>query len=292
MPGLGRAGKDFFEDIFCRAGQGLCDFLWGIADKLDDFAGSIKVDEETSAALPEKMVEKKRKTKPPAGVFSRAVQKGGITGEQIKVHRVLEGFDKPAIGLAKNRILDACRFIANNAENEAEGHIAAQLEQMIQKGGLIITDAELVLDRQAAGCFYIKDGTPSIGLDIAALGKADGAELVNVLVHEAYHAWRYFTSGTEYSIIDEKRAWNTALDVSNRYRNRYGIPVERETAYTEADLLKYSEYSSNANVNIRYGPGENIIERAGYGIANLIDDAADVINGWTGKLMDKTFSDP
>ncbi|MDR1307234.1 MAG: hypothetical protein LBK74_06650 [Treponema sp.] len=66
------------------------------------------------------------------------------------------------------------------------------------------------------------------------------------------------------------------------------FPVERETAYTEANLLEYTDYSSNANVNIRYGPGENIIEKAGYDIANLIDGAADVINGWTGKVTAAT----
>jgi hypothetical protein len=284
-----QAGKDFFEDIFYRAVFRFCEFFWNIADRMDDFAYSMKVDEEVAAALPQKMVEKKRETKPPAeGSFPRCSLKNvEVTAEQIKVHPILDGFDEPAIRLTKARIVEACKFILKNAGSKVERHIAQQLAKMLRKGAVIITDADLVLDRQIAGCFYTKEGIPYIGLDIAAIRKADNADLVNTLVHEAYHTWRHFTSKTEYSIIDEKRAWNIALDFSNKYRNMYGIPIERETEYTESDLLRHSDYWMNGDVNIRFGPGENIIETIGYGIANLIEDAADVVSGWTDKWIDK-----
>jgi hypothetical protein len=53
--------------------------------------------------------------------------------------------------------------------------------------------------------------------------------------------------------------------------------------------MKHTEYFMNANVNIRFGPGENIIEKIGYGIANLLEDATDAVNRATGKIMDKTL---
>jgi hypothetical protein len=145
------------------------------------------------------------------------------------------------------------------------------------------------LDKKIAGCFYTKEGIPYIGLDIANTLRTDDAGLIQTLAHESYHAWRYFSSPTEYSIIDEKRAWNTGLQFSNRYRNRYGIPVEREEEYTEGELLIHADYLEKANVNIRYGPGENIIETIGYGIANFIENAADALEGVTEKIIDKTF---
>jgi hypothetical protein len=282
---------DFFEDLTYNAVEGFCNFLWNIGEGLENFADTIKVDEEMLETIPRKLVEKKRKTKIPAeGIFPRcSVTNVEVTVEQIKVHRVLDGFDESAIGLAKDRIIDACKFIMGNAGSDVEKHTARELVKMLWKGAVIIIDADLLLDKQIAGCFYTKEGLPYIGLDIAVLQKSDDAILVNTLVHEAYHAWRYFTSATEYSIIDERRAWNTALGFSNKYRNMYGIPIEREQEYTEGELLRHSDYFSNINVKVRYGPGEHIIEKIGYGIANLIEDATDVVNEWNLKIMDRTL---
>jgi hypothetical protein len=64
--------------------------------------------------------------------------------------------------------------------------------------------------------------------------------------------------------------------------------VEREEEYTEGELLIHTDYLEKANVNIRYGPGENIIETIGYGIANFIENAADALEGVTEKMIDKT----
>jgi hypothetical protein len=281
-----------FENLKYRIETGIADLLWNIGDKIEGFGSSMKFDEEVIASLPLKMAEKKRKTgRPSQGIFPRcSLQNLEVTSDLIKVHRILDGFDETAIRLVKSRIVDACTFILGNAGTETERYAAMELAKMLRKGAVIITDADLVLDRHIAGCFYTKEGSPYIGLDIAVLQKADDAALVNILVHEAYHAWRYFTSDTEYSVIDEKRAWNIALAFSNRYRNMYGIPVEREKEYTENDLLKHADYMANANVNTRFGPGEHIIEKIGYGIANIIEDAADAVDGWSDKLMDRTVS--
>jgi hypothetical protein len=231
--------SDFLESIKYNVGMGFVDFLNAICDKLEKVVENTKVDEAIIETLPRKLVEKKRKTRLPAeGIFTYSALKNiEVTEDQIKVHRILDGFDETLIQAAKERIVDACKFILGNAETESERHIAKQLAKMLWKGAVIITDADLVLDKQIMGCFYTKEDIPYIGLDISKIQKSDDAILVDVLVHEAYHVWRYFTSGTEYSIIDEKRAWNIALSVSNKYRSMYGIPIEKEKEYTEEDLM-------------------------------------------------------
>jgi hypothetical protein len=40
---------------------------------------------------------------------------------------------------------------------------------------------------------------------------------------------------------------------------------------------------------IRYGPGENFLENILYAIANVLEDASDVVSNWTDKIMDSTF---
>jgi hypothetical protein len=71
----------------------------------------------------------------------------------------------------------------------------------------------------------------------------------------------------------------------------YGIPIEREQAYTVGDLMKYPDYVWSANVNIRYGPGESILEHILYGIGNAIMDATDVVDGWNDKIFEWSFKD-
>jgi hypothetical protein len=93
----------------------------------------------------------------------------------------------------------------------------------------------------------------------------------------------------EYSIIDETRAWNVGLRFSNKYRAINGIPIERDSEYTKEELEAMgAEYRNALNVNVRYGPGENLVEKIGYGVANLIEDAADTVDGWADRIKEKT----
>jgi hypothetical protein len=292
MPKSSQRIKEFAGDLWYNIGMGFCNFLWDAADKLEDFTATIKINEAVLETVPRQFAEKKRKKIPSGGVFDfPPLRNIEVTESRIKVHHVLDGFDEESLLSAKKRIGEAAAFILNNAESTVEKHIAGQLVKMFMQGAVLITDADLVLDKPIAGCFYTKDGNPYIGLDIAELQKMDDPYLIQTLAHEAYHAWRYFTSRTEYSIIDEKRAWNMGLRFSNKYRNLYGIPIQREKEYTESELLEYDDYCENANVNVRFGPGETLIEKIGYGIANVIEDAADVVDGWTDKIMDKTFQE-
>jgi hypothetical protein len=287
MPDAGRRCKiimedgmpSCFEDLKYRIGMGIADFLWEVGEKLENVINSMKIDEEPLAAIPLKLVEKERKTMIPSeGVFPRcSIQNLEVTADRIKIHRVLDGFDEDALRCARERIVEACTFILGNAGNDIEKNIAGELARMLWKGAVIITDADLVLDTYMAGCFYTIEGLPYIGLDISVLRKSDDAALVDTLVHEAYHAWRHFTSDTEYSIIDEKRAWNIGLAVSNKYRHMYGIPVKRENEYTENELLNNAYYLERANVNIQIGPGEPISENRRYGIAGMIENDMDTV---------------
>jgi hypothetical protein len=285
---------DFFENLTYNAGAAFCGFLWNITEGLEKVVERMKVDESLlDDTLPKKLVEKKRKTpRPVEGVFTcLSLKTVEVTEEQIKVHRILDGFDETSIRRVKARIVDACKFILGNAESGVERQSAQQLARMLWKGAVVIIDADLLMNKHIMGCFYTTEGIPYIGLDISEIQNADNAVLVNTLVHEAYHAWRHFSSDTEYSIVDEKRAWNTALYFSNKYRRMYGFPIEREQAYTEGELLKHADYLWNANVNIRYGPGESILENILYGIGNAIMDATDVVDGWNDKIFEWSFKD-
>jgi hypothetical protein len=274
----------------------LCDAVYKLCDKLDDFASGIEVDEAVLETVPRKYAEKKRETaKPLEGVFDVFPFKNLEAAEdRIKVHAVLDGFDKKCLKRAKRRIIEAGKFITGSAGTRLERKLAAQLAGMLWKGAVTLTDTYLTGNERFGG--YFQPPGPNnhayIGLDITTIMKNNDACLVNNLVHETYHAWRYYTGDKEYSIIDETRAWNTALHFSNKYRAIRGLKIERHNDYTIEELMeKGAEYNNALNVNIRYGPGEHWIEKVGYGIANLMEDAADTIDGWTDKVMDKTFSD-
>ena len=177
--------SDFLENIKYSLAEGIFNFLNGICDKLERDTSQKEADEALLETLPKKLVEKKRKTRPPAeGIFAYSSLKPiEVTEDQIKVHRILDGFDEASVQSAKKRIVEACGFILGNAEREAERHIARQLANMLRKGAIIITDADLALDKQITGCFYTKNGIPYIGLDISGLQKADDAAVVDTLVH-------------------------------------------------------------------------------------------------------------
>jgi hypothetical protein len=293
-------GYSFVEHIV----YGLANFLDDFSEKILDLGSKIEIDEEILESIPVRCVEKKRKTrKPSEGILDFCTIKNfEVSVSQIKIHSVLDGFDEEAMRLAKNKIADACRFIFGNAEAGLEKKVALQLMKMLWKGSLLLTDTELVLGKQMAAYFNTVspaeasdlrsvsrgsplDGIPHIGLDIAVFLKEDNANTVEYLIHEAYHAWRYYTSHTEYSIIDETRAWNAGLRFSNKYRTMYGMPVRREEDYTADELMnEYREYAAACNIKIRFGQGETVIEKIGYGIANVIEDATDKINEWTENL--------
>jgi hypothetical protein len=289
---LGKAARNLFEYFTCEVCFGVCGFMVDAAEKLEGWAAGWEFDGAVMETIPRAYAEKRRRGKMPsegACGFS-AREDAGFSENQIGLHRVLDGFDEEAIRSARQKVLVACSFIVANAGCEPERDVALRLAKMLRAGRLMITDTELAGEKHVRGYFCPGGGLAYIGLDIATLLDGDAACAVDILAHEAYHAWRYYTSSREYSIIEEARAWNTGLRFSNRYREMHGIPILRERDYTEDELMEKSgDYLRRSNVKLRFGPGENIIERAGYGIANLIEDAADVVNGWTDKIWEKTF---
>ena len=285
-------------ELLYRAGWGFCEIGYKLADKLEEFGYNIQVDEDVAASLPIKYTEKKRKTKKPFQRVSGCypLKKLRLSKNQIKVNTVLDGFDDKYLQTAKKRITAACNFITHNAETRLEKNITVQLVKMFREGALIITDTYLTGNKRIGAYFQpeqttgkaLSKGFPHIGLDIMTVINNDDAYLVNILAHEAYHAWRFYTGDTEYSIIDETRAWNVGLHFSNKYRAMNDIPVEREKDYTIEELDEMGqEYRNAFNVNLRIGPGESLIEKIGYGIANFIEDIADTIDGWTDRIIEK-----
>jgi hypothetical protein len=276
----GNAGKFSFEDLM----YGFCDFLWGVADKLDGFAANMKLDTEIAETLPRKYVEKKRKTQKPSETLPDFdwTNTTGVSGHQIRLRGIPAGFSEESILSTKNRIAAACKFILGNAESKTEKHLAAQLAKLLWKGAV----SAGTLEGKRVGTFYGEKAAQYITLDIAAILNTGDAELVDTLAHESYHAWRYFSSDVEYSVVDETRAWNAGLHFSNKYRLMHGIPVRRTAEYTVEEVLKRCAW--NVPVNMRYGPGESFIEKAGYGLANIIENAVDVVEGWTQKIIDRT----
>ena len=277
-------------------GYNFCDFLYKIADKMERFAYNMDIDWDVVGTIPLQYVEKKCKTiKPRHDLFDfLPIKHHNFLENQIKLHAVLEGFDKERIRTAQKRIVEAAKFIIGNAETKMEKELAIQLSRMFRKGAIVITDTYLTGNERSRAFFpskYSNGNTPYIGFDITSLLKNNNACLVNDLIHEAYHAYRYYTSDTEYSIIDEARAWNAALQFSNKYRAMHGIPIKRENEYTIEELSKKGEEYKNAfNVNVRFNFGEHWLEKFFTGLTNILADVNDTIEGWTDKIMDKTCS--
>jgi hypothetical protein len=74
--------------------------------------------------------------------------------------------------------------------------------------------------------------------------------------------------------------------VSNKYREENHLTILRKDEYSKNDIL--TEHSGGSYVNppvkVRFPHGDNFIEKIGFGVANLIDGAADKINDWALKL--------
>jgi hypothetical protein len=285
-------------DFIIRIGTVFWEGLYSLGDKLEDVAYNMEFDAGVLETVPTNYVEKKRKTKKTDNSFfnARHLKEFEPSEEQIKADAVLDGFDKDSLLIVKRRVINCGKFIMRNAETEQEKNIAVQLAKTFLKGRIIITDTYLTGNERFGAFFQPKQTAEKskvkdlsyIGLDITALTKNDDARLINNLVHEVYHALRFYTGNTEYSIIDETRAWNVGLHFSNKYWAMHGIPIERDKDYTIEELEKMGpEYENAFNVNIRYGPLDNIIEKIGYGFANLIDDAADSINALSDKILDR-----
>jgi hypothetical protein len=287
-----------FTDIVINIGTRFCDGLYRLAEKLEDVACNMEIDPGVLETVPTKIVEKKRKTKRTGEEFfdARRLKNFEPSEGRIKADAVLDGFDRDILRAVKRRVIDCGKFIMRNAETGEEKNLAVRLAKMFLKEKVIITDTYLTGNESFGAYFQPKQTTEKnklidlsyIGLDITTLTKNDNARLINNLVHETHHALHYYTGNTEYSIIDETRAWNAGLRFSNKYRAAHGIPVERDQDYTVEELEKMGpEYKNAFNVNTRYGPPDNIIEKIGYGIANLIDDAADSVNALSGKILDR-----
>ena len=285
-------------ELLYRIVWGFCEAGYKLADKLEEFGYNIKVDEEVLASLPIKYTEKKRKTKKPdkGALGNYPLKKIDLSEDQIKTDTVLDGFDAEYLQAVKKRIMSAAQFITDNAETKLEKNIATQLAKMFWKGTIIITDTYLT-DNEKIGAYFqpvrtkgegLLNGLPYIGLDIMTVINNEDAYLVDILAHEAYHAWHFYYGNTEYSVIDETRAWNAGLSFSNKYRVMNGIPVQRYEDYTIEELdVMGPEYKNAFDVNERYGPGENLIEKIGFGIANFMEDIADAIDGWSDKITEK-----
>jgi hypothetical protein len=287
-------------DLLEPIALGFCDVLNKIADGLDKIVCNMEDDDNVLDTLPTHFVEQKRKDpKPIEGILDKISQLDlEFHEDQIKVHTLLEGFDENSLRVVKKRIISASKFIMGHAETKLERDIASQLARMHWKAAIVLTDMYLIDKEKTKAYFKNKhnpgksplNGLPHIGLDISEVIKNDDACLVNSLVHEVYHAWRHYHSNIAYSIIDEARAWNISLHFSNKYRVLYGLPVEREKDYTIGELFEIAaEYRNALDYKIKYGPGEHWIEKVGYGIANMIDDAADKVNGGTVWFLDKTI---
>jgi hypothetical protein len=251
-----------FTDFIIKIGTVFWEGLYRLGDKLEDVAYNMEFDAGVLETVPTKYVEKKRKTKKTDNGFfnARHLKNFEPSEEQIKADAVLDGFDKDILLIVKRRVINCGKFIIRNAETEEEKNIAVQLAKTFRKGRIIITDTYLTGNERFGAYFQPKQTAEKsklkdlsyIGLDITTLTNNDDAHLINNMVHETYHALRYYTGNTEYSIIDETRAWNAGLRFSNKYRATHGIPIERDKDYTIEELAEMGpEYKNAFNVNIR-----------------------------------------
>jgi hypothetical protein len=281
-------GTNLLEDIV----YGVANFLDDISDKLDDIAENIKVDEKVLETLPYEFHEKPRKKRPHYPLeFSAAdtvAAENGIlphdlTELSIPIQGSLAGFNEKSILGTKKRIIEAAHFIAGHAETGEEKCIAVQIVKMLRQGAIRLTNTQ---GEMSSGYFNWND-EPYIGLNIGSILKHDEPFLIDTLAHEACHAYCYYEKDTEYSIIDETRAWNMGLHFSNKYRVFHGLALNRDVDYTETEIMTLcSEYLHGAaNVKIRLGKGNNIIENIGFGIANWIDDLSEKIEDLTDKMF-------
>jgi hypothetical protein len=288
MSGPRYVGTNLLEDVF----YGVANFLDDVSDKLGDIVENIKVDEKVLETLPYEFHEKPRKERPHCpfvlGAADTAEVENGIlphdiTELLIPIQGSLAGFDEISILGAKKHIIEAARFIVGHVETGEEKCIAVQIVKMLRQGTIRLTNTQ---GEMSSGYFNWND-EPNIGLDIGSILEQDEPFLIDTLAHEACHAYCYYEKDTEYSIIDETRAWNMGLHFSNKYRVLHSLALNRDTDYTEMEVMTLcNEYLFGAaNVKVRLGKGENIIENIGFGIANWIDDLAEKIEDLTDKMF-------
>jgi hypothetical protein len=221
MPNLRRSGKDFFEGVLYNAMFGFCNFFWNVADKLDDFAAAIEVDEAVLETVPRQFAEKKRKKIPSKKILGAAsVTDREITGDLINVHHILTGFDEDSLQSAKKRTAEACMFILGNAETKVERHIARQFAKMLRKGVVLVTDADLVLDKKMAGCFIQKKEFPISGLILQTRSKQ--------MTRALFKRWP--TSHTTHGGI-----FRALRNIPSLMKNGHGIPVYSFPTVTGTD---------------------------------------------------------
>jgi hypothetical protein len=56
-------------------------------------------------------------------------------------------------------------------------------------------------------------------------------------MHEGYHSYRASEGIWSDNITEETNAWNTGLNMPNKYRQQKGIEPYRKTPYTKQDIL-------------------------------------------------------
>jgi len=84
-----------------------------------------------------------------------------------------------------------------------------------------------------------------ICLDIDAVLDYGTAEAIDTLAHEGYHAAQHHEGHINDVVEEETRAWNTGLEMSNKYRSENDETIVRIEPYTQNDILALGYPSDN-----------------------------------------------
>lgn len=130
--------------------------------------------------------------------------------------------------------------IQEHAETPQEKQVAAVLSDMMANGKIRIVDTYEEIGQSCFGYYDLVSDT--ICLDRNAMLDYGTAETIDTLTHEGYHAAQHAEGHRNDSVEEETRAWNTGLEMGNKYREEQGETVVRTESYTQADILSMGSY--------------------------------------------------
>jgi hypothetical protein len=150
---------------------------------------------------------------------------------------------------ANDMILQAIDFIKCNTETHVECKTKEILLALIHSGKIFLCNTKELIGRSLYGAFCIDNRNDVfIAIDLYNALDYGKAELVDTLFHEAYHAAQHYIGHKNDIIKEETHAWNLGLEMSNKYRKRYGDSIVRTQLYSENEMLLMG-YSPSGNHN-------------------------------------------